>query len=264
VEYPELRTLRTERDGDVLITRIDNPASRLNSVDDVLHDDLDTFFRLATEEREARAIVLTGRSDAFSAGGDFNWFPTLQEPGKLEDLLRSARRIVWNLLDIDIPVIAAVSGHAVGLGASLALLSDIVFMARSAKLRDPHVAVGLGAGDGGVLAWTLAAGPARAKQYLLTGDSLSADEAERIGLVNFVVDDERVLDEALAFAHRVAQLPPLAVSLTKRAVNKFLKDGANTAFDYSTAVEMMTFRSQDHAEAVAALTEHRAPVFHGR
>lgn len=263
MEYSDLTTVQVERRGPILIARIDHPTSSLNSVDDALHDDLDTFFRLAREERESRAIVLTGRGGTFSAGGDFGWFPTLQAPGKLEDLLRSARRIVWNLLDIEIPVVAAVNGHAVGLGASIALLCDAIFMGRSAKLRDPHVNVGLVAGDGGVLAWTLAAGPARAKRYLLTGDSLTADEAERLGLVTAVAEDDQVLDDALAFAERLAALPPLAVSYTKQAVNKLVRESANTAFDYSTAVEMMTFRSTDHAEALAAIAEKREPRYRG-
>ena len=207
--------------------------------------------------------MLTGSKKAFSAGGDFDWFPTLQEPGHLEHLLDAARRIVWNLLDIRIPLIAAINGPAVGLGASLALLCDVVVMAESAVLRDPHVAVGLVAGDGGVVAWTLAAGPARAKRYLLTGDKLTAREAERLGLVTEVVPDDRLLTEAMALAQRIAALPPLAVSLTKQAVNKIVRDAANTAFDFSTAAEMTTFRTADHAEALAAIREKRPPEYRG-
>ncbi|MEE8312541.1 MAG: enoyl-CoA hydratase-related protein, partial [Candidatus Binatia bacterium] len=133
-----------------------------------------------------------------------------------------------------------------------------------ATLADPHVRVGLVAGDGGVVAWPAAVGPARAKEYLLTGDPVSAVEAERIGLVNRVVPDDSVLEEAQAFASRLAAGAPLAIRYTKIAVNKLLKDTLNTAFDASTALELVTFKSDDHSEALAALREKRKPVFRGR
>jgi enoyl-CoA hydratase len=165
---------------------------------------------------------------------------------------------------VEVPIVAAVNGHAMGLGASIALLCDLIFMADTATIGDPHVRVGLVAGDGGVAIWPLALGPARAKQYLLTGDPLSAVEAERIGLVNRVVAPGKLLDEARAFATRLAAGAPLAVRYTKLAVNKLVKDALNTAFDASTALEIVTFLSEDHDEALAALREKREPDFKGR
>jgi enoyl-CoA hydratase len=129
-------------------------------------------------------VLLTGRGRAFSAGGDFAWFPTLRETERLERLRRDAKQMIWDLLDVEVPIIAALNGHAMGLGASIALLCDVIFMAEDATIGDPHVRVGLVAGDGGAVIWPLLLGPARAKQYLLTGDALKAEEAERIGLVN--------------------------------------------------------------------------------
>jgi enoyl-CoA hydratase len=120
------------------------------------------------------------------------------------------------------------------------------------------------AGDGGCAIWPLLVGPARAKQYLLTGDSVSAVEAERIGLVNRVLPAAELEREALAFATRLAAGAPLAVRYTKQAVNKLVKEALNTAFDTSTALEIVTFRSDDHREALAAIKEKRAPVFRGR
>jgi enoyl-CoA hydratase len=188
----------------------------------------------------------------------------LDSPAELDSLLRDARHLIWDLLDAEIPIVAALNGPAVGLGASIALLCDVIFMADTATIADPHVRVGIVAGDGGAVIWPLVLGPARAKEYLLTGDPLTAAEAERIGLVNHVVPAAQLEARALDFAHRLAAGAPLALRYTKLAVNKLVKDALNVAFDASAALEMMTFMSADHREAMAALRERRAPIYEGR
>lgn len=253
-----------ERLGDVLRVTIAHPTSPMNAVDDAMHEELAGLFRALKRERRARAIVLTGRGRAFSAGGDFKWFPTLQEPGKLDQIRRDAKQLVWDLLDVEPPIVAAVNGPAAGLGASIALLCDVIFMADTAVIADPHVRVGIVAGDGGAAIWPLLLGPARAKQYLMTGDPVTAADAERMGLVNKVVPVADLEREARAFAERLAAGAPLAVQFTKQAVNKLVKDALNTAFDTSLALELVTFRSADHQEALAALREKRPPRFLGR
>jgi len=260
----DFTTLQLERIDDVLRVTIAHPTSPLNAVDARLHHDLTALFAGLRRETAARAVLLTGRGRAFSAGGDFAWFPSLQDPAALEALRRDAKQMIWDLVDTEVPIVAAVNGHAMGLGASIALLCDVIFMADTATIGDPHVRVGLVAGDGGAVIWPLALGPARAKQYLLTGDPLPAAEAERIGLVNRVVPAADLDREAMAFARRLAAGAPLAVRYTKLAVNKLVKDALSTAFDTSTALELVTFRSADHAEALAALAEKRPPVFRGR
>jgi enoyl-CoA hydratase len=258
------RALRLERVGVVLRVTIDHPRHELNTVDALLHHELAALFAGLREEREARAVVLTGAGRAFSAGGDFGWFPELRDVERLDALRADARRLVNDLLDVELPLVAAVNGPAVGLGASIALLCDIILMADGATISDPHVRVGIVAGDGGAAIWPLAVGPARAKQYLLTGDPLSAAEAERIGLVNRVVPGDALDAEAMAFAARLAAGAPLAVRYTKLAVNKLVKDAVNLAFDTSTAYELLTFLSADHEEALRAMAEKRPPDFHGR
>jgi enoyl-CoA hydratase len=253
-----------ERDGLVLRVTIDRPDDELNSVDHDLHRELTELFPALQQERSARVVLLTGRGRAFSAGGDFRWFPQLQDPTAQEHLRLDAKQMIWDLLDVHLPIVCALNGHAVGLGASIALLSDVIFMAESATLADPHVKVGIVAGDGGTAAWPLAVGPARAKRYLLTGDPVTAVEAERLGLVNEVVPDELLDETAMAFARRLAEGAPLAVQYTKLAVNKLVKEALNTSFDVATAYEMLTFRSADHQEALAALREKRPPRFEGR
>lgn len=260
----DFETIRTERDGDVLRVEIAHPRNELNAVDAVLHEELADFFRALKREDEARAVLLTGNGRVFSAGGDFDWFPEFQKPEVLEAVRRDGKQMIWDLLEVEVPIVAAVEGPAIGLGASLALLCDVVFAAESAFFADPHVRVGIVAGDGGAAIWPLLVGPARAKHFLMTGDRISAPEAERIGLVNFVSPPERLADDALSYARRLAAGAPLAVRYTKMAVNKLIKDALNTAFDTSTALEIVTFRSEDHQEALDALRERRTPRFRGR
>ncbi|HEB91043.1 MAG TPA: enoyl-CoA hydratase/isomerase family protein [Deltaproteobacteria bacterium] len=257
-------TLRLERIDRVLKVTIDHPDHDLNAVDASLHADLARLFAALKREDEARAILLTGAGSAFSAGGSFDWFPTLDDLESLEHLRRDAKQMIWDLLDVPLPIVAAINGPAVGLGASLALLCDVVWMAESATIADPHVRVGIVAGDGGVAIWPLAVGPARAKEYLLTGDAVPAVEAERIGLVNHVVPDAELQDSALAFATRLAEGAPLAIQYTKQAINKLVKDAFNVAFDASTALEIVTLQSEDHEEALRAIREKRRPSFRGR
>ena len=260
----DFRALRLERLGAVLRVTLAHPTSDLNAVDELLHDELGRLFRGLRREREARAVVLTGEGRAFSAGGDFAWLAALEDLRTLEPLRRDAKQLLGDLLDVEIPIVAALNGPAVGLGASIALLCDVIFMAETASLADPHVRVGIVAGDGGTVIWPLVLGPARAKQYLLTGDPVPAAEAERLGLVNRVVAPAALQDEALAFARRLAEGAPLAIRYTKLAVNQWIKQTANVAFDVASALEIVTFQSRDHREALAALREKRKPEFEGR
>lgn len=258
------RALRIHREGAVLRVAIAHPESPLNTVDGLLHEELVRLFAALKQEDGARAVVLTGEGRAFSAGGDFDWFPTLDTLEALEHLRRDAKQMIWDLLDVPPPIVAAINGPAVGLGASLALLCDTIFIADTATIADPHVRVGVVAGDGGAAIWPLVLGPARAKQYLMTGDPVGAAEAERIGLVNRVVPAADLDGEAMAFAQRLAAGAPLAIQYTKQAVNKLVKDALNVAFDTSTALEIVTFQSEDHREALAAIREKRSPEFEGR
>lgn len=260
----DFETIQVERIRDVLRVRIAHPTSPLNAVDAVLHREMALLFRELKREDDARAILLTGNGRAFSAGGDFNWFPELQKPEVLEEVRRDGKQMIWDLLEVELPIVAAVDGPAVGLGASIALLCDVIFASDRAVFADPHVRVGIVAGDGGVAIWPLLIGPARAKQYLMTGDAVPAAEAERIGLVNFVTPHDRIADEAMAFAERLAAGAPLAVRFTKLAMNKLVKDAVNTAFDTSAALEIVTFKTEDHLEALDALKNKREPRFKGR
>ncbi len=269
VESLGLATIKVDRTtlvggAEILVCTIDNPASAYNSVDASLHREFAMLFRALRDEPDARAVVLTGSKKAFCAGGDFAWFDDLHDIASLEHLRRDAKAIIWDLLDIEIPVVAALNGPAVGLGASIALLCDAIFMGSDATIADPHVRVGIVAGDGGTTIWPLVLGPMLAKRYLLTGDAVGADEALRLGLVSHVSPRESVLADALAFAGRLADGAPLALRATKAAVNKLVKDALNVSFDTATNAELITLLSADHIEALAARGERRAPIFRGR
>jgi enoyl-CoA hydratase len=263
-----VETIRLHRDGPVLVATIDHPRSERNAVDGDLHRDLAALFRalrsVQTEPDPPRAILLTGSKKAFSAGGDFDWFPSLDSIAKLDALRLEARQLIWDLLDVELPIVCGVNGPAVGLGASIALLCDVIVMADTATILDPHVRVGIVAGDGGVVIWPLVLGPARAKQYLLTGDPVTAVEAERLGLVNEVVPADGLADRAMAWAQRLAAGAPMALRYTKLAINQQLRRALIESFDLSTALEISTLASEDHKEALAALRERRPPTFQGR
>ena len=177
---------------------------------------------------------------------------------ELDAFFEDARSIIVDLLEIPQPIIAAVNGPAIGLGATLALLCDVVFASTTAVIADPHVTVGVCAGDGGVIAWPWLTGMSRAKEYLLTGDKLTAAEAERIGLINHVVAPDALLDTAHAFARRLADSPVRAVQGTKAVLNAILRDTANLVLDAALANEKECFANGDHARAVEAFQARRA------
>jgi enoyl-CoA hydratase len=259
-----VETIGLEREGDVLVATIDHPGSAMNAVDGTLHGDLGELFRTLKTEPSARAVVLTAAGRAFSAGGDMSWFPTLRSIERSHALRREARQIVWDLLDVEVPIVCGLNGPAAGLGASIALLCDVVVMSERAVIVDPHVNVGLVAGDGGAAIWPLLVGPLAAKRHLLLGDPLSSADAERYGIAAEVCPPEAVGDRARAWARRLAGGAPLAVQGTKQAVNAQIKQALLTSFDVSMALEMQCFLSADHGEAVDAFVSGRPPRFEGR
>jgi enoyl-CoA hydratase len=263
-EHSDMSTIRTEYDGDVLVATIDHPASPVNAVDGALHHDLGELARRLKRETRARAVLLTGAGSAFSAGGDFAWFPELRNPSVADEIRRDGKQLIWDLLDVEVPIVCGLNGAAAGLGASVALLCDLIVMADRAVIVDPHVKVGLVAGDGGAAIWPLLIGPLAAKRHLMLGDPLTADEALRLGVVAEVVAGDHVHERAMAWARRFAAGAPRAVRGTKQAVNAQVKRALLDSFDLSMALEIPCFASDDHAEALAALAERREPRFEGR
>lgn len=256
------RHLKFSRDRGVLTLTLSRPEA-MNAINAALHTELSTVFAEIAADRSVHAVVLTGEGRGFCGGGDLAWFRDIT-PEQVDTLFVEARKIVMDLLEVPQPIVAAVNGHAAGLGATLALFCDVILVADTARISDPHVRVGVAAGDGGAVIWPLLVGPARAKQYLMTGDSLTAAEAERIGLVNQVLPQAEVLAAATQLARRFADGPRRAAEATKASVNKLLRDAANLVLDTSLALEKANFFDADHKEAIAAFAQRREPKFIGR
>jgi enoyl-CoA hydratase/carnithine racemase len=237
--------VRVEADGPVRIVRLCRP-DQLNAVNDDLHLGLTRVFPQLTADAEARVAVITGEGRAFSAGGDFDLLDRMVKDRTLRnDVIAEGRELVLNMIRCRVPVVAAVNGPAVGLGCSVVALSDVVYMAESAYLSDPHVMVGLVAADGGPLTWPLHTSLLLAKEYAFTGDRIPAARAREIGLVNHVCPDGEVLSSALAAAHRIARLPRQAVEATKRVLNLHLERSVLATIDFAMAAETSSFDTQD-------------------
>jgi len=251
-----------EQDGGVMTITLNRPDV-LNAVNDQLAKELHDALRQASREAAVRCLVLTGAGRGFCSGQDLRG----RAAGDLsyrEHLRATYNPVILLMRTIEKPVIAAVNGDAVGLGATIALACDVIFMADTARIGDPHVKVGLVPGDGGAAIWPLLVGPHRAKEYLMSGDLVPAAEADRIGLVNHVVPAEKVLDEALAFADRLAKGATLAIRFAKIAVQRAVLQSVFNSMDLGLALEAMTGQSRDHNEAVTAFREKRRPTFEGR
>jgi enoyl-CoA hydratase/carnithine racemase len=246
-DLPEELDVRA--DGPLRIVTLNRPDA-LNAVNDALHTGLARLWPLLAADREARAAVITGAGTAFSAGGDFSYIDELRRDPELRArTLANGRDLVLGMARCRVPVVAAVNGPAVGLGCSLVALSDVVYLAETAFLADPHVQVGLVAADGGPLTWPLHTSLLLAKEYALTGARIPAERALAMGLANHVVADP--LAAAVECAQRIAGLPRLAVESTKRLLNLHLERAVLATLDFAMAAEDRTFDSPDLREQVS-------------
>jgi enoyl-CoA hydratase len=238
----------------------------LNRFDNQLQIELATVLEEVAKDDHVRAIVLGSTGNAFSAGGDFALMRAAHDDAdSRRETVDAGVRLLRSFIDLPQPIIAAVQGPAIGLGATVALMCDVVVAARTAKLADTHVRVGLVAGDGGCLVWPQAAGMLRARRHLLTGDPLDATTAYQIGLVTDIVDEPGdVLPSAREIAKRIAALAPLAVQGTKRALNRVTSLRADEVVQLAFELEERTLVSDDLLEGIAAFKEGRAANFVGR
>jgi len=242
-DLPDVITV--EADGPVRIVRLSRPE-QLNAINDELHVGLTRLFPQLSADADARAAVITGEGRAFSAGGDFDLLDRMANDRALRaDVIAEGRELVLNMIRCRVPVIAAVNGPAVGLGCSVIALSDVVYMAESAYLSDPHVTVGLVAADGGPLTWPLHTSLLLAKEFAFTGDRISAARAAAIGLANHVCPDGEVLTAAIAAAHKIAALPQQAVEATKRVLNLHVERSVLATIDFAMAAETASFDTPD-------------------
>jgi enoyl-CoA hydratase len=262
--FDAYRRLRFTRAGRVLTIEMNRPEMK-NAADIRMHNELSRVFADAQHDEGSDLLVLTGAGDAFSSGGDIRAMrDKIADRTLWNDTVDEARALFYSILDLDKPLIARVNGAATGLGATLAVYADISIAAESAVIGDPHVKVGLVAGDGGALMWPMLIGFQKAKELLFLGDSIPAAEAARVGLVTRCVPDAELDTAVESLTAKLARLPPFALKGTKKAINHTLRQLALATFEYGVALETQSQLTRDHAEAVAAFVDKRRPVYTGR
>ncbi|MFN3975287.1 MAG: enoyl-CoA hydratase/isomerase family protein [Dehalococcoidia bacterium] len=249
-----------KREGIALLTM--NRPEALNATNARLHNELSRIWLDLGNDPEVRAAIVTGAGNAFSAGGDFSVIEAMTtSPDAVAQNMQEARDIVYNMLNLDKPIVSAINGVAVGAGLAVALMADISIASERARFTDGHIRLGVAAGDHACIIWPLLCGMAKAKYYLLTSDFIDAREAERIGLVSMVVPHEELMPKAWEVACKLASGPQPAIRWTKRALNQWLRLGGLASFDYSLALEMLGFFGHDVREGLQSLKERRPPRF---
>ena len=261
MDYGEYRHLAFDpRPTGVLLITLNRPDV-LNATNERLHWELTQVWRTVDADPAVRVALVTGAGRAFSAGGDLGMVEaTAGNPAAVARTLREASDLVYNMLDLDKPVVSAINGVAVGAGLVVALLADVSIAAEDARLTDGHTRLGVAAGDHAAIIWPLLCGMAKARYYLLTSDFLDGREAERIGLVSLCVPAARLMDTAWDVATRLARGSQPSIRWTKRALNNWLRQ-AGPIFDQSLALEMLSFMNPDVLEGVRAIRERREPEF---
>jgi len=263
MEFRDYETLRFAYQGRLLRVTIAG-KSRMNGVDARMHEELARVFPDLQRDPDSDLVVLTGHGPAFCAGGDMTWFQDMiDDPTKFRGIAPEAKRIIMGLLELEKPIICRLNGAAAGLGASIALLCDVIVADETAQIGDPHVKVGLVAGDGGAVMWPQLIGFARAKEMLLTGDMLRARDAVAMGLINHAVPAEQLDAKVDEIAGKIMGNPRWAVRWTKTAMNVVLRDIANKVNDAAIAYEMLSNMMRDRQEAVSAFVEKRKPNYSG-
>ena len=236
-------------------------ADRVSSVDARAHAHLADVWRTLDGDPAASAAILRGAGKGFSAGGDFGLIEAIADDHEARmRTWKEARDLVYNVVNCSKPVVSAIHGAAVGAGLAAGLLADISIAARDARIIDGHTRLGVAAGDHAAIVWPLLCGMAKAKYYLLLCETVSGEEAERIGLVSLCVAESALQDKALEVAARLANGSPSAIRWTKHALNNWLR-AAGPAFDASLALEFLGFTGPDAREGLASLRERRAPRF---
>jgi enoyl-CoA hydratase len=230
-----------ETHGPVRVVTLNRPEA-LNATNEALHGELVKLWPDLDADSETRAIVLTGAGRAFCGGGDLDLLDRMTKDTTLRAaIMDEARDIVRGMMAVRVPIIAAVNGPAVGLGCSLSSMSDVVLVDEQAYFADPHVALGLVAGDGGAVMWPLLTGLLRAKEYILLGDRVPAEDAVRIGIANRVVPAGTSVEAALELAQKIAALPPQSVRETKALMNDAVQRTLDAILEQAIVTETASF-----------------------
>jgi enoyl-CoA hydratase len=260
-EYERYTRLKFERPESRVLEITLMGHGRANTLDAAAHAELVHIWRDIDADPDVNCVIVRGPDAAFSAGGDLSVVEAVaRDYNKLMALWKEGRDIVYNVINCGKPIVSAVRGPAVGAGLAIALLSDVSIAGRTARIIDGHTKLGVAAGDHAAIVWPLLCGLAKAKYYLLLCETITGEEAERLGMVSLCVDDDKVYDTARETASRLAAMAPTAVRMTKYALNNWLRM-AGPIFDTSIALETLNFLGPELQEGVAAFRERRPPRF---
>jgi len=259
-----------EKSGRIATIALNRPESRNAIATQQDCDDLAGALMRANADREVTAVILTGAGKSFCAGGDLkairerSGIGPRATPHDTRDNYRiGVHSVIRALADVEVATIAAINGHAIGLGLDIGILCDLRIAGASAKMASSFVKVGIVPGDGGAWILTNAIGASRAAELVLTGDTIDAEEALRIGLVSKVVPDDQLMAEARALAERVAVNPARSVRLAKRLLREAQHARLADVLELSAAYQALAHETADHKEAVDAFTAKRPPNFTG-
>ena len=244
----------------VALLRINRPEAR-NALNMEVRKAIANHLTELAEDPAVRCIVLTGNEKSFAAGADIK---EMAGVGTIEALQRGTAKLWGTIAACPKPVIAAVSGFALGGGCDLAMTCDIIIAGESAKFGQPEVKIGIIPGGGGTQRLTRAVGKYKAMRYVLTGDIFSAREAYEMGLASEIVPDGEVEKRAVAMATQIAELPPLAIAQAKEAVLRGMDAALDTGLALETKALQILFSSQDQKEGMAAFIEKRKAKFTGK
>ena len=245
------------------VLRIALDAPGLNSVDAAMHRQLADVWMTVDRDPETNVALLRGAGRGFSSGGNFGMIESIMddEEARLR-VLREARDLVFNVINCSKPIVSAMHGPAVGAGLVAGILADVSVVGRTTRIIDGHTRLGVAAGDHAAICWPLMAGMAKAKYYLLTCETLTGEEAERIGLVSLCVDDDEVQGRALEVATTLANGAQAAIRWTKQTLNNWYRS-QSAVLDASLAYEFLGFTGADAREGLASHAEKRPPEFRG-
>jgi enoyl-CoA hydratase len=259
-QYPAWQSLKLDRPAEQVL-RITMSRGKMNAMDFEFHHSMTTIWQHIEDDPSVSAVILTGEGKAFSAGGDFELEEKLVNEFEWRARMwKDGRNLVKNMIHFSKPLVSAINGAAAGGGLAAAILSDISIGARSAKIVDGHVRLGVAAGDHAAIIWPLLCGMAKAKYYLMTGEPLYSEEAERIGLISLCVDDDKLQETAVKVAVNLTKAAPTALRWTKLAMNNWLQM-AWPIFENSLALEILGFSGAEVVEGLKAYAEKREPRF---
>jgi len=245
------------------VLRITMDAPGLNAVSPAVHRELADIWLTVDRDPETSVALLRGAGTAFSSGGSFELLDTIMSDYATRTrVMREARDLVFNVIGCSKPIVSAIHGPAVGAGLVAGILADVSVVARTARIIDGHTRLGVAAGDHAAICWPLLCGMAKAKYYLLTCDTLTGEEAERIGLVSLCVDDDEVQDRAMAVAEQLARGAQSAIRWTKQTLNNWYR-AQSAILDASLAYEFFGFGGPDAREGLASHAQKRPPRFDG-